>query len=108
MYRRDGSQRFVYQPINLEITQHDTQHDDIPYAITPVERLISVLEGEMNRDELLYALGLKDRNTLKDSYLNPAMAQGLVELTIPDKPTSKHQRFQLTAKGKTRKRKLNF
>mgnify|MGYP000067498368 CR=1 FL=1 len=34
------------------------------------------------------------------NYLNPAIEQGFVALTIPDKPTSSKQQYYLTDKGK--------
>ena len=33
-------------------------------------------------------------------YLRPAMDQGLVEMTIPDKPRSSKQRYRLTDEGR--------
>ena len=37
---------------------------------------------------------------MQERYLEPALAEGLVELTIPDKPKSRLQRYRLTEKGK--------
>jgi hypothetical protein len=37
-------------------------------------------------------------------YLSPALARGLIEMTIPDKPNSKHQKYRLTEKGKRMKK----
>ena len=34
------------------------------------------------------------------AYLRPALDSGLVEMTLPDKPNSRSQRYRLTAKGK--------
>jgi hypothetical protein len=44
-------------------------------------------------------LNLSDRKNLKKLYVDPAMSKGLVEMTNPDKPTSKNQRYRLTAKA---------
>jgi len=57
------------------------------------------MRGEMSRTELMSALDLKDRWNFRDSYLTPALAAGFIELTIPDKPNSRLQRYRLTAKG---------
>jgi hypothetical protein len=42
---------------------------------------------------------LTDRKSFRIAYLKPALAQGLVEYTLPDKPTSSQQRYRLTEKG---------
>ena len=46
------------------------------------------------------ALGLSHRPTFRRNYLNPALAQGYVERTIPDKPNSPVQKYRLTEKGR--------
>nr|MBF0223241.1 cell filamentation protein Fic [Desulfobulbaceae bacterium] len=40
------------------------------------------------------------RKSFRESYLQPAMAQGLVEMTLPDKPKSRLQKYRLTDKGR--------
>ncbi|MDQ1355214.1 MAG: ATP-dependent helicase RecG, partial [Acidobacteriota bacterium] len=55
---------------------------------------------EKNREELQDAIGLKNRDYFRKKYLNPAVEAGLLALTIPDKPNSKHQKYRLTEKGK--------
>lgn len=54
----------------------------------------------MSRDGLLDALGLSDRKSFREIYLEPAIKQGLVEMTIPDKSKSILQKYRLTAKGR--------
>ena len=34
-----------------------------------------------------------------EAYLGPALKAGLIEMTLPDKPTSRHQRYRRTADG---------
>ena len=73
------------------ITPQDTPQD------TPqVIELIKVLKGEMSRNEIMAELKLKDREYFRKKYLNPAIENGLVEPTIPDKPNSKYQKYRLT------------
>ena len=64
-----------------------------------VEKLVFVLIGEMGRSELQELLSIKNRDYFRIDYLNPAINQGYVELTIPDKPNSQNQKYRLTAKG---------
>ena len=71
-----------------------------PPHVTPhVEKLLSVLDNEMSRAELMDALVLDDRKNFRTLYLNPAIASNLVELTIPDKPKSIKQKYRLTVLG---------
>jgi len=51
----------------------------------------------MSRDELQMALGLKDRKSFWKRYLKPALEQGLIEMTIPEKPNSSLQKYRLTS-----------
>ena len=76
------------------VTPHETPH------VTPhVERLIAALQGEMSRVELMDALGLADRRHFARIYLQPALDAGLVEMTLPDRPRSRTQKYRLTAHG---------
>ena len=38
-------------------------------------------------------LCLKSRDALRNNYLNPAIEEGLIQMTVPDKPTSRNQRY---------------
>ncbi|WP_084813409.1 Fic family protein [Desulfogranum japonicum] len=80
-------------------TPHDTPHDT-PHVTPHVERLLTVLQGEMARGELMEALELKDRKNFSQEYLTPALHGGFIEMTIPDKPKSKLQKYRLTDKGR--------
>ena len=44
--------------------------------------------------------GKSNRTKFRDQVLKPLLAEGLIEQTIPDKPTSSKQRYRLTAKGR--------
>ena len=65
--------------------------------VTPeVMRLMQVLQGAMSRQELMQALGLKDEKHFRQHYQQAATALGLIEMTLPDKPTSRLQHYRLT------------
>jgi Fic family protein len=51
--------------------------------------------GEMSLKELMILLNRTDRTKFKDQILNPLIKTGLVEPTIPDKPTSSKQKYRL-------------
>ena len=79
-------------------TEQDTEHDAL--QVTPhVERLVGALASEMDRAELQAALRLTHRPHFMTSYLRPALETGLIEMTLPEKPTSRHQRYRRTAAG---------
>ena len=66
-----------------------------------VRRLLSVLHGEMKRSEMQQLLGLRHEDSFRAIYLVPSLKAGLVEMTIPDKPNSRFQKYRLTKKGMT-------
>ena len=78
---------------------HETLHD-APHVTPQVERLVSVLDGEMSRVEIMRKMGLADRSHFRGTYLQPCLDAGLVEMTIPDRPTSRSQRYRLTTMGR--------
>ncbi|MGQ0524737.1 MAG: Fic family protein, partial [Betaproteobacteria bacterium] len=47
-------------------------------------------------------LGLRDDEHFRKAYLLPALEAGWVEMTIPDKPNSRLQKYRLTAAGQAR------
>ena len=55
---------------------------------------------ELGSADLLKALGLSHRPTLRDNYLNPALTGGWIERTHPASPRSPTQRYRLTGKGR--------
>ena len=62
---------------------------------TPAERLLAVLGDDvLSAAEIMERLGLSHRPTFRKNYLNPALAQNLIERTIPDKPNSKNQKYR--------------
>jgi ATP-dependent DNA helicase RecG len=41
-----------------------------------------------------------DRTKFRDQVLKPLLADNLLAMTIPDKPTSRNQRYRTTDKGR--------
>lgn len=72
---------------------------DTPQDTPQVKQLIRVLSGELDREEIQKLLGLKDREYVRKAYISPSLEMQLIEMTIPDKPTSKNQKYRLTNKG---------
>lgn len=88
---------FMLSMILAAITEGAPQDD--PQVTPQVAKLLAELKGEMSRDELQVALSLRDRKSFRQLYLAPALEGGLIEMTIPDKPNSRQQKYRLTDKG---------
>ena len=60
-----------------------------------VNKLLDVMEPgvAMTTSELMEKLDMKSRISFRDNYLNPALENGLIKMTNPDKPTSKNQMY---------------
>ena len=60
-----------------------------------VNKLLKVMKPDipLTANEIMRRLGIKSKETLRGSYLGPAIKNGLVKMTIPDKPNSKNQKY---------------
>lgn len=60
-----------------------------------VNRLLDVMDKDipLSATEIMNRLGIKSKETLRGSYLGPALENGLIRMTIPEKPKSKNQRY---------------
>jgi ATP-dependent DNA helicase RecG len=61
--------------------------------------LMMVRNRALGRRELLREVGLTNHTENARSYIAPLEAAGLIEKTLPDKPTSPKQRYKITTKG---------
>lgn len=90
-------------------TTHDTIHD-VPSAYKEIDelshRLVLIIENDMSRPQLMKILELKNRSHFAKSYLDPALSEGLIEMTLPDKSKSRNQKYKLTSKGLALKQTL--
>ena len=77
-----------------------TEDGDATTEVTGEVRLLQVLSGEMTMQGLREALGLRNDKHFRKAYLLPTLQAGLIEMTIPDKPRSRNQRYRLTPLGR--------
>lgn len=91
-------------PAVIEKEKENVEHQVTPQVtlqVTPqVEKLLKSVEGEKSRSEIMDEMELKDRMNFSFNYLQPALEEDLIEMTIPDKPRSSKQKYRLTQKGK--------
>ena len=88
----------VHKRAANEASRQDTLQDT-GQVTAHVEQLVAVLTGKMSRAQIQTALQLKDRNHFTTVYLKPALEAGLIEMTLPGKPTSRNQCYRRTAPG---------
>ncbi|MFA7628631.1 MAG: ATP-binding protein, partial [Candidatus Dojkabacteria bacterium] len=99
----NGKAGKTFQLTLLNDTQQVTEQ-----VTEQVRRLLTVLHGETAATmEIMTWLELRHRPTFLYSYLNPAIENGLIEMTIPDKPRSSNQKYRLTPKGRKLIRELS-
>ncbi|WP_237077009.1 Fic family protein [Myroides odoratimimus] len=86
---------------NVQDSIHDTMQDS-PQVIELLKAFIDI----HSREELQEKLGLLNRDNFRRNYLQAALEREYIALTIPDKPTSRNQRYYLTEKGKATAKSL--
>lgn len=77
----------------VQILISDTA-DHINHLDQRVRRLLEVMQDyPMTAAELMQSLGIKSRDTIRNNYLKPALEAGLIEMTEPQNPNSRNQRY---------------
>ena len=81
-----------------ESTLMSDQESD--YQSDQVMRLLRALrKSQQSTSDLMSELGLAHRPTFRKNYLHPALDAGLIEMTQPDTPRARNQKYRLTARG---------
>ena len=72
-------------------------NDDVEEQTDPlVDKLRDAIgKDALSATEIMKRLGLSHRPTFRQNYLNPALSRGVIEMTIPDKPNSRNQKYRL-------------
>ncbi len=78
----------------IDKIEDNTLDRQITTEILNTETLLNTMgEGVYSARELMEKLNIKSRDTLRNSYLKPALEKGLVGCTNPDKISSKNQKY---------------
>lgn len=81
-----------------EIVEKEETISGKPYA-----RLIEILGSEtLSLSDMMEILGLRHKTNFRRNYIAPALQDGVIEMTIPEKPNSKNQKYRLTPKYRMR------
>jgi predicted HTH transcriptional regulator len=89
-----------------EVEAHDEAHEftgEVGTKSGPSRDQVKTLKKcreDATLVDLLAVTGRSNRTKFRDQVLNPLIAAGLIEMTIPDKPRSSKQRYRLTNKGR--------
>ena len=87
----------------LEAVRDFGSSDHVTDHVTDqVARLLAQLrDGPKSKNELMAVIGLSHRPTFRKNYIRPALSAGLVEMTVPESPTARNQKYRLTARGRS-------
>jgi Fic family protein len=100
--RQADSVPFITFILRMILDTVTSSTPEVTPEATPEVRVLAVFAGEMTRQQLKTALGLKDDEHFRKAYLLPALDAGWIEMTIPDKPRSSKQKYRLTDEGRNR------
>lgn len=73
--------------------QDTVQDDKLRIGNVTLKALIEFCKQPRSRIELQEYCGLVGRNNFSDKYLKPLLKEGKIKMTLPDKPTSKNQKY---------------
>jgi len=81
---------------------HDGAHDEAHEPLSEIEQriLLACLDAPQNTRELLALLGYESRTGNFKKTLSRLLDLAFLEMTIPDKPRSKKQKYRLTERGR--------
>jgi len=92
----------LYGIINAQV-KHQVRHEDkhkVELSGTQ-NRTLKALEAKpLSRKEIFAAIGMSGDSRSFKRHLEPLMANGFIEMTVPDKPNSRVQEYKLTNSGK--------
>ena len=81
--------------INDPVSDQDSDQDS--------DQLVKILELIKNNPistcKLRELIGISHKTYFRKNYIDPALNEGFIEMTIPDKPKSKNQKYRITDKG---------
>ncbi len=92
-------------PINLEFigdVGSDQESDQESVYVTANERIILLYcNSAKSRIEILKKIGLSNHTKNYKKHIEPLLNKRLLQMTIPDNPKNRNQRYETTHKGKT-------
>ncbi|MDI6815815.1 MAG: DUF4062 domain-containing protein [Actinomycetota bacterium] len=102
-FRQDGGQfvQTLWRPVPQEVTREVFEQVGTKLALS--RHQVEILEKCREETALVDLMAIaqrSDRTKFRHQVLSPLIEEGLIEMTIPDKPQSSKQKYQLTEKGR--------
>jgi hypothetical protein len=70
---------------------------DADHVSDQVKQLLHVMNAKtLSAMELMGLIGMKHLPTFRKNYLHPALKAGLIEMTLPQTPNSRSQKYKRT------------
>lgn len=88
---------FIEMMMNIildALTELDKSDQVTDQVTDQVRALLECMDDELSAVQLMERLGLSHRPTFRKNYLRLALDMGLIEMTIPDKPNSRNQKYR--------------
>lgn len=83
-------EKIVTMPVTKSVTK----------SVTKIIELTEYLAVEKTREEILGFLEMGNQTKNFNANIKPLLDYDIIELTVPDKPKSRNQKYRLTSKGK--------
>jgi len=94
--------RYMLQAIWDTLEEYGASDQDTDQESDQVKGLLGALGTKtLSAAELMELLGLRHRPTFRKNYLHPALEAGLVEMTLPQTPNARGQKYRKCRSQKT-------
>ena len=90
----DAARESATAQVTVQANMHGTMQ-----VTMQVLALLEAARTPRTRDELMQVLGLRNRDHFRKAHIAPLVSDGLLAMTMPDKPRSSKQRYQTTPAG---------
>ncbi|HCH00097.1 MAG: hypothetical protein A2074_00625 [Candidatus Aquicultor primus] len=102
-FRQDGGQfvQTLWRPVPQGVTGEVIEQVGTKSELS--RHQVEILEKCREETALVDLMAIaqrSDRTKFRHQVLNPLIEEGLIEMTIPDKPQSSKQKYRLTEKGR--------
>jgi len=93
VYRESFAVIFYTNQSNIEyVTTQDTAQDTTQDEISE-DKLLLYISNPKSIKEIMKHFGYSNVNHFREKYMKPLLIEGKIKLTLPEKPTSKNQKY---------------